>query len=104
VISWQPPSDSGGQALTAYEVSHKLATDAETAWAAVGTISDINVLIFTHSGLSTTADVQYRVRAQSGKGFGSYSLRNTFVLAGFPTVTAAPSRVTSERNSITVEW
>jgi titin len=57
VISWEPPSDSGGQSLTAYEVQHKLATEAESAWAAITTITDINVHSFTHTGLSASADV-----------------------------------------------
>jgi hypothetical protein len=61
-------------------------------------------LEYTHTGLSTDVDVQYKVRAQSGKGYGEFSIRNTFVLAGYPTVSSAPTRVTSARNSITVEW
>ena len=35
---------------------------------------------------------------------GPFSIRNTFVLASPPSVTAAPARVTSTRNSITVQW
>jgi hypothetical protein len=48
--------------------------------------------------------VQYKVRASTRKGYGPFSIRNTYVLAGFPTVTNAPSKVSSTRNSITVEW
>lgn len=57
VISWLPPTDNGGQSVTGYEVHHKLANAAESAWLAVAVISDINTLQYTHSGLSASHDV-----------------------------------------------
>jgi hypothetical protein len=87
-----------------YEVYHKEANQPESSWALITTILDINTLEYTHTGLSTTVDVQYKVRAESGKGYGPFSIRNTFVLASYPSVDDAPTRVTSTRNSITIEW
>lgn len=104
MIAWLPPADNGGQSILAYEVHHKLANEPESSWAAVATITDINALEFTHTGLSATVDVQYKIRAQSGKGLGSFSIRNTFVLASAPTVASAPVRVASSRTSVTVTW
>jgi len=104
VIAWLPPADNGGQSIIAYEVHHKLANEPESSWAEIATITDINALEYTHAGLSATADVQYRIRAQSGKGLGPFSIRNTFVLASAPTIAAAPARLTSTRSSVTVTW
>jgi hypothetical protein len=103
-ISWTPPLDNGGQSIISYEVYYKQATQPESSWASIATITDINQLEYTHSGVSSAADVQYKVRAWSGKGDGPFSVRNTFVLASPPTVTAAPTKVSSTRTSITVEW
>jgi len=103
-IAWQPPTDNGGEIIGYYEVHHKLASEAESAWALVANISDINTLEFLHTGLSAAVDVQYKVRAKTNKGYGPFSIRNTFVLAAAPTITAAPAKVQSTRNSITAEW
>ena len=103
-ISWTPPKENGGESVIKYEVFYKDADQAESAWALIATITDINVLEYTHTGLSRDVDVQYKVRAVSGKGNGAFSIRNTFVLAGYPTVTNPPARVTSTRSSVTTEW
>jgi titin len=104
VIAWEPPLDNGGQSVASYEVYHKLASEPEEAWGLAATILATAPLTFTHTGLSAAADVQYKVRAQSAKGPGPFSVRNTFVLASRPAVPAAPSRLASTRNSLTVGW
>ena len=103
-ISWTPPEENGGESVFQYEVYYKEADQAEAAWALITTITDINALAYTHTGLSTDVDVQYKVRAESGKGYGAFSIRNTFVLAGYPSVTNPPARVSSTRTSVTTEW
>lgn len=62
-ITWDPPKDNGGEIITAYEVHHKLATEPESAWRVVATITNINQLTYTHTGLSSLYDVQYKIRA-----------------------------------------
>jgi len=103
-IEWDPPVDNGGEVISGYEVYFKLSNQDESQWTRIAQISDINTLEYVHTGLSSQYDVQYRVRAESLKGFGPYSIRNTFVLAGLPTITAAPLKVKSSRNSIEVSW
>jgi hypothetical protein len=103
-FSWLPPADNGGLSLTAYEVWHKLTTQAEADWTRIHTTPDALTLLYVHTVTAANADVQYRVRATTAKGPGPYSVRSTFVLAAPPTVTAAPLRVDSSRSSITVSW
>jgi hypothetical protein len=48
--------------------------------------------------------VQYKVRVTSNKGFGAFSVRNTFILASTPTILVAPVKVSSTKTTITVSW
>ncbi len=48
--------------------------------------------------------MQYKVRSDSNKGFGAFSIRNTFILASKPTMSTAPMRVSSSSSSIAVSW
>lgn len=66
--------------------------------------TDINTLTFVSTGLTGTADVQYKVLATSNKGNGAFSVRSTFILASTPTISTAPVEVSSSINSITVSW
>lgn len=88
-IEWGPPVTDGGSIVLSYEVFYKLQTDSEVSWTKVAT-TDINTLEFTHTGLSVSADVQYRVRALTEAGFSPFSIRNTFNLAAVPSITQAP--------------
>jgi len=63
----------------------------------------LNTLTYTHTGLTGTEDVQYKVRAISTRGEGSFSIRATFILAAIPTTTV-PVKVSSTRSSILVSW
>jgi hypothetical protein len=69
----------------------------------IGT-TDINTLTYNDLTVTGTNDVQYKVRTTSNVGYGSFSVRNTFILASTPTITAAPVKVSSSKNSITVSW
>ena len=102
-IKWNPPSDNGGATITGYEIYFKKATEDETMWILVGT-TDINTLTFTHTGITGTDDVQYKVKATSNVGDGTFSPRNTFILASTPTISNAPLMVMQSKNSITVSW
>lgn len=64
----------------------------------------MNTLTFVHTGLTGTDDVQYKVRADSNKGVGAFSIRNTFILASTPVISVAPVEVSSSKYSITVSW
>lgn len=65
---------------------------------------DLNTLTYEHSGITGTDDVQYRIRADSNRGFGAFSIRNTFILASKPTISAGPVKISSSKYSITVRW
>jgi hypothetical protein len=69
----------------------------------VGT-TDINQLTFEETGLTYTSDVQYKVRAETEAGFSAFSIRNTFIMAGQPTINSAPVKVEATSSTITVQW
>jgi hypothetical protein len=102
-IKWNPPSDNGGATITGYEIYFKKATDDESMWTIVGS-TDINTLTFTHTGITGTDDVQYKLEATSNVGDGAFSPRNTFILASTPTISNAPVMVMQSKSSITVSW
>ncbi len=72
-------------------------------WTIVGS-TDINTLTFTHTGITGTDDVQYKLEATSNVGDGAFSPRNTFILASTPTISNAPVMVMQSKSSITVSW
>lgn len=49
--------------------------------------TDLNILTYTDNGVTGTEDVQYKIRAQSNRGDGAFSIRATFILASKPTTT-----------------
>ena len=102
-INWTPPTDNGGAIIQGYEVWYKTAVQDETFWTLIGTV-DLNTLVYIHTGLSGTDDVQYKIRALSNKGNGAFSVRNTFILASTPTISTAPIKLSSSKYSITVSW
>lgn len=102
-FEWEPPSDNGGSTIEKYEIYHKESTEDESSWALLAN-TDINTLQYTHSSISATDDVQYKIRAVSDRGEGEFSVRNTFVLASVPTISAAPTLNEQTKTSITVSW
>lgn len=101
-FGWYPPSDNGGGQIIGYQVYFKKRTQDESLWTLIGA-TDLNTLTYTHTGLTGTEDVQYKVRAISTRGEGSFSIRATFILAAIPTTTV-PVKVSSTRSSILVSW
>jgi len=69
----------------------------------VGT-TDLYTLQFTHSGLSGSDDVQYKIRAVTLAGAGQFGLRATFTLASVPYVNDPPTLVSTTSHSITMKW
>lgn len=65
----------------------------------------IITLQYTHSPLPSTVDAQYRIRAFSAdRGEGVFGIRNTFVAASAPSITAAPTIDSMTKSSVTISW
>jgi hypothetical protein len=69
VVSWSPPSDTGGQTITAYDVEYSTDDFATKVTQATGTLT----------GLTPGAIYKVRVRAKNASGPGPYSTPVTFV-------------------------
>ena len=104
-FKWTPPTDTGGGVIQNYEIYHKRVTESESSWTLLHTTPDINTLEYTHSPITGTDDVQYKIRAKSDeRSEGSFSARSTFILASVPTMSTAPTIEATTKDSITVSW
>jgi hypothetical protein len=53
---------------------------------------------------SVDSDVQYRIRAVSQAGEGSFSIRGTFTLASTPKIIQMPSLIRATKEAINLKW
>ena len=83
-MSWVAPSDTGGSAISSYEVYYKKSSDPDSSWGLLQTIP-YSTPTCTHSGNSIPGLVaNYKVRAITSYGYGSFSEVSTFVFAALP--------------------
>jgi len=102
-IAWTPPTDDGGSPLTNYEVYGKLATDPETSWTQLTSVTP-DVLSYTHSGIAVPGSwMQYKIRCKTNFGYSDYSTISSFIAATVPTMNA-PTLVSASKTSMTVSW
>ena len=87
-VSWTAPSD-GGSAITSYEVQYKLASAADSAYAAVSRADPV-ARTETITGLADDTRYAVRVRAVNAAGEGDWSAA----------VTAAPGERTVLTNAV----
>jgi titin len=97
-LTFRPPADTGGTAITGYQVS----TDDGASWAALGT-QGAGTLTATVAGLVNGTAYQIRVRAVTAAGQGAVAGPVTVTPLAAP---AAPSGVvaTAKTATITVTW
>ena len=74
-LSWDPPSKTGGSAITGYRI--EVSPDAGTTWTDLATVSGALTTYFVHSGLTAGTTNRYRVSAINAIGTGDVSHTTT---------------------------
>ena len=86
-LSWTAPSDTGGTAITSYEVS----SDDGTSWTDTGDAD----LTYQITGLTADTEYDFKVRAVNSEGSGTASATVTDTTDAAPVVITVPSVPTS---------
>ena len=82
-LSWDPPSDTGGSAVTGYQHRHAAGTSvpAATSWTDAGDVTEVTV-----TGLTNDTEYAFEVRAVNGEGEGAAA-----AVTATPAVPAGPA-------------
>ena len=104
-VNWSEPNETGGGAITSYDVEYKLTSADDTAWTAVtrsGTATTQEI-----TGLTNGSSYDVRVSAVNSAGNGPWATDSgTPEAAATVTVPGAPTidSVTSGDSTLTLNW
>lgn len=102
-VSWAPPADDGGSAITSYEV--RRADNSSYTTNLVTTTLPGDSTSFQVTGLSHTKTYFFDVRARNAAGFSGHSATASFTtLATVPGAPAAPTISAQTPTTMTVSW
>src|SRR5256886_12504620 len=87
-LSWAPPADNGGSAITGYKIERS--TDGGATWTVLVVNTGSATTMYSDTGLAHTTTYTYRVSAINSIGTGSPSTNAS------ATTTTAPSRSQKE--------
>ena len=103
-MTWALPVDNGGSAVTDYNLQYKLTS--ATSWTDVARAANHLGTGFNITGLSSSTNYDFRIRAVNSIGDGSWSVpitRTTNAAAGAPAKPATPV-LTISSDDLTLTW
>ena len=101
VVSWGPPADDGGLAVTSYQV--RWSANGASGWRNFSA-QDADARNYTHSGLAFGATRYYQVRARNSAGWGSWSATVSAATAtGVPAAPNLTARATGA-STVALSW
>lgn len=100
-LSWTPPADNGGSAITGYAI--EVSDDGSTGWTALATLG-AGDSTYPHSGLARNTEKHYRIRASNSAGAGAWSA--VVAATTSPEVPGKPTLVASATSAtmISISW
>lgn len=98
-VSWNAPSDSGGDAIDSYRVQYADNASFSGASSVVTTARS-----YTISGLAIDKTWYFRVSATNGIGTSAYSSASNYAIPGVPYAPATPSNTFTAPQRVVVSW
>lgn len=99
-LTWTPPADNGGAAVTSYELQWA----TEPTFAAPSSVTGNLDLSHDVAGLAPGSTVYARVRATNSAGVSPWSATGSAVLLNYPAAPAAPTVSSIGATSASVGW
>jgi hypothetical protein len=102
VISWIPPTDTGGSAITSYVVESRYYTSTNKSWSSWTSTSATSTPL-SRTGLANGTTYEFRVTAKSKVGNGATSAAASVTPAGKPLAPLKP-RLSTKKGKFIIKW